>query len=364
MDKNCKCKNCKCNMNKEFLKNYLNAYAPVAQEWEGQKVWIDYVSKFVDYMNSDNYGTAYGVINGSTKYKVVIEAHCDEISWMITNISTDGLISVTRHGGSDPAIALSKRVVIHTRKNGRVEGVFGWPAIHTRKTADEKAPKLEDLFIDIGVKKKKKVLAQGVEVGNIITFNDPFEEIGDYYVGRSLDNKIGGYIIAEVARRIKENQIPLPYDLYIVNSVQEEVGLYGAKMIAETIKPDLALVHDVCHHTNTPGLNKNKDCDVKSGSGPALEHTAQNHRKVLDMIRDVADANNIPYQLEVGSYGNDTMGFFLANGGIPTAIMATPLKYMHTTVEMANKSDVDNCIELFYQVLVNLKPTSFKYYDF
>lgn len=363
-------------MSKQFLKDYINAYSPVAQEWEGQKIWADYLKPFVSEMHSDNYGTVYGIIkskvqdeieeNGGIfppeRYKVVIEAHCDEISWIITHIDTDGLVYVTKHGGSDAAIAPSKSVLIHTRKNGKVRGVFGFPAIHVRKTADEKAPKPENLWIDLGLADKKSVQEAGVEVGNVVTFEEEFSELGDFYCGKSLDNKIGGYIIAEVARKIKENNMPLPFDLYIVNSVQEEVGLLGAKNIAQKLKANVALVHDVCHATDTPQMSKIKNCDIKAGKGPTLEYASQNHRLLLDYIRDTAEKNKIKYQVEVGSQGNDTMGFFLADS--VTAIIASPLRYMHTTVEMVHKKDVKGAIELFYQCLLNMECRTWKYYDF
>jgi len=359
-------------MSKEFLKNYINAYSPVAQEWEGQKIWADYIKPYVHELHSDNYGTVYGVIKskvqdeneakGKPRYKVVIEAHCDEISWIITHIDADGLVYVTKHGGSDAAIAPSKKVLIHTRKNGKVSGVFGFPAIHVRKTVDEKAPKPENLWIDLGLSDKKAVQDAGVEVGNVVTFEEEFSELGDFYCGKSLDNKIGGYIIAEVAKKLNEKEMPLPFDLYIVNSVQEEVGLLGAKNIAQALKADVALVHDVCHATDTPNMSKVKNCDIKSGKGPTLEYAPQNHRMLLDFIRDTADKNKIKYQVEVGSQGNDTMGFFFANS--VTAIIASPLRYMHTTVEMVHKKDVKSAIELFYQCLLNMKCQSWKYYKF
>ena len=350
------------NASKEFLHDYINAYAPVAQEWEGQKVWIDYLKPFVHEMDSNNYGTAFGIIRGKGKnlQKVVIEAHCDEISWIISYIDGDGLIYVSRNGGSDSMIAPSKKVLIHTRKNGKVPAVFGFPAIHTRDTSGDKGLKPENLFVDAGVDSKEELSKLGVEVGNIITFDETFQELGDYYVGKSLDNKIGGYIIAEVARRISEEGVKLPYDLYIVNSVQEEVGLLGARQIAQELKADVALVHDVCHSTNTPGISKIKSGDIRAGKGPTLEYCNQNHRGLLEYIREVADNKSIPYQTEVGSQGNDTMAFFMAS--TVTAIIASPLKYMHTTVEMVHKKDVENAIELFYQCLVNYKPRSWKYF--
>lgn len=352
---------------KKFLKEYLNTYSPVSQEVEGQKVWSEYLKNWVDELHSDSYGNVWGVIRAKDNpndYRVAIEAHCDEISWMVSHISEDGKISVNRFGGSDIQIAPSKKVVIHTRKNGMVPGVFGWPAVHLRKAKDP-VLELKNLHIDIGYDSKDKVKEAGIEVGNIVTFSDQFEIMGDYYVGKAIDNKIGGYIIAEVARKIKENNIELPYDLYIVNAVQEEVGLHGAKMVSQTIKPNVALITDVCHNTNTPGIDKKIDCDIKGGSGAVFEHTAQNHRMLIEMMREVADKENIPYQLEVGSYGNDTMGFFLSNGGTPTAIVATPLKYMHTTVEMAHKDDVKAVIDVFYHTLQKIENgQSFKYHNF
>jgi len=352
---------------KKFLESYLNAFSPVSEEIEGQKIWCSYIKDWVDEVVSDNYGTVYGIkrgkLEGKDPYKVVIEAHSDEISWIISNITKDGFIYLNKHGGSDVQIAPSKRVVIHTRKNGLVPGAFGWPAVHIRKS--DTSPSIKNIFVDLGVDSDEKVKDLGVEVGNIVTFDDPFTTMGDYYVGRSLDNKIGGYIIAEVARKLQENEVDLPYDLYVVNSVQEEVGLYGAKMIAQTIKPNLAIVTDVCHITNTPMVDSNTEGDIKGGEGPVLAYTAQNHRKLIELIRNTGDKEKIKYQLSVGSYGNDTMGFFLANGGIPTTIISTPLKYMHTTVEMAHKKDVEAVIDLFYHTLQNIEYGQiFKYHHF
>tara|TARA_R110000782_G_scaffold869_3_gene3115 strand:+ start:5752 stop:6822 length:1071 start_codon:yes stop_codon:yes gene_type:complete len=344
--------------NKEFLYKYLNAYSPVGQEEEGQAIWRDYVEEFASEMYTDAYGTSVGTLlgttNKSTALNVVIEAHCDEIAWIITNIESDGMIRVKRHGCSDNMIAPSKTVMIHTHKGTKVNGVFGWPAIHTRKAFVEMGPDQHELWVDTGLSNKKAVKKAGVEVGNLITFDDQFHEMGDFYVGRSLDNKIGGYIIAEALRKIVENNIKLPYNLHVVNSVQEEVGLFGARKIAKVLQADLALVHDVCHSTDTPKINKAKDGDNKAGSGPCIEYTSQNHRGINKMLRKVAGANKIPVQLTVGSMGNDTVAFFMEN--TPTAIVATPLRYMHTTVEMANRKDVKAAIELFIKFLQELTP--------
>ena len=344
--------------NKIFLYNYLNAFAPVAQETEGQQIWTDYVEPFADEIYKDAYGTVVATrlttSNNHSALNVVIEAHCDEIAWIITHIEGDGMIRVKRHGGSDNMIAPSKTVMIHTHNGTKVRGVFGWPAIHTRDSYTSMGYDQHELWVDTGLKTKKAVTKAGIEVGNLITFDDQFHEMGDFYVGRSLDNKIGGYIIAEALRKIAEDCVVLPYNLHVVNSVQEEVGLHGAKKIAKHLKADLALVHDVCHATDTPKIDKAKDGDNKAGDGPCLEYTSQNHRGINKMLREVAKDNKLPVQLTVGSMGNDTMAFFMEN--TPTAILATPLRYMHTTIEMADKKDVKNCIKLFVEFLKELTP--------
>jgi putative aminopeptidase FrvX len=336
----------------QFLHKYLNAYAPVAQESDGQQVWCDYVKQWVDFMKQDAYGTSYGVIKGhgaGQLPKVVIEAHCDEIAWIITNIEEDGYVRVRMHGGSDNMIAPSKTVLIHTHDGKQVPGVFGWPAIHTRAKRKDLGYADHELWVDTGIGDKVAVEAAGVEVGCLITFDDQLRTMGDYYVGRALDNKIGGFIIAEVARLIRDFKLELPYDLYIVNSVQEEVGLFGAKKIAKELQADLALVTDVCHNTKTPKMDLAKHGPVEGGKGPSLEYASQNHRDILNMLREVAIKHDIPLQHHVGSYGNDTVAFFLEN--TPTAILGMPLKYMHSTVEMAHKEDVELTIQLYIEFL-------------
>ena len=190
----------------DFLEKYLNNAAPTGYEWDGQKLWMDYLKPYVDEFITDTYGTAVGVINPEAKYKVVIEGHADEISWYVNYISDNGLIYVIRNGGSDHQIAPSKVVNIHT-KNGIVKGVFGWPAIHTRNRAKEEAPKPDNICIDIGAKDKDEVLKMGVHVGCVITYPDEFHILnGEKFVCRALDNRMGGFMIAEVARLLKENK--------------------------------------------------------------------------------------------------------------------------------------------------------------
>ncbi|WP_343303146.1 M42 family metallopeptidase [Chitinophaga niabensis] len=351
-----------------FLKTYLNNPSPTGFEKEGQKLWLEYLKPYIDDTIVDPYGSAVGVINPDAAFKVVIEAHADEISWFVNYISPEGLIYVIRNGGSDQAIAPSMRVNIHTAA-GSVKAVFGWPAIHTRLRSSgdgkEPHPKVENIFLDCGARSRKEVEDLGIHVGCVVTFDDGFEELNyDYFICRALDNRIGGFMIAEVARLLKENKQRLPFGLYIVNAVQEEVGLRGAEMIAKRIKPNVAIITDVTHDTTTPMINKNIEGEIKCGGGPSITYGPAVHNILRDLIIKTAQKEKIPYQLHAvsRSTGTDTDAFAYSNDGTPSALISIPLRYMHTTVEMIKKDDIESTIQLIYQTLLNITPkTNFQY---
>ena len=337
----------------KFLSDYINVASPTGFESSGQKLWLDYIKPYIDDYIVDTYGTVVGIINPNEKYKVVIEAHADEISWFVHYITKEGYIYLRRNGGSDHQIAPSKRVNIHTSK-GIVKAVFGWPAIHTRDRANEKSPKPENIFLDCGCNSKEEVEKLGVHVGCVVTYEDNFLKLNDsMYVGRALDNRIGGFMIAEVARILKENKIKLPFGLYITNAVQEEVGLRGAQMIVETIKPNVAIVTDVCHDTTTPMMNKIKQGDQKCGRGPVVFYGPAVQNNLLNKVINVAEENKIKFQRGAVSRatGTDTDAFAFATGGVASALISLPLKYMHTTVETVSKNDVESVIKLIYFLL-------------
>jgi putative aminopeptidase FrvX len=341
----------------KFLYQYLNNPSPTGFESNGQKIWLNYVKPYIDEYFVDTYGTAVGVINPAAQYKVVIEAHADEISWFVHYITKEGFIYLRRNGGSDHQIAPSMRVNIHTDK-GIVKGVFGWPAIHVRDAAKEEAPSLKNIFLDIGCKSSKEVEDLGVHVGCVVTYEDELMELNDrFYVGRALDNRIGGFIIAEVARLLKENRDKLPFGLYIVNAVQEEVGLNGATMIARKIKPDVAIVTDVCHDTQTPMMNKITSGDISCGKGPVVSYAPAVQNNLLKLVIDAATKNKIDFQRQAASRatGTDTDAFAYATDGIASVLISLPLRYMHTTVETVHKQDVEQVIKLIYQSLKAIK---------
>src|SRR6188768_1538545 len=342
---------------KQFLYEYLNNASPTGFETSGQQIWLDYIKPYIHEYITDVYGTVVGVINPKASYKVVIEAHADEISWFVNYITDDGYIYVRRNGGSDHQIAPSMRVNIHTEK-GIVEGVFGWPAIHVRDAAKEETPNLKNIFIDIGAESKKEVEALGVHVGCVITFQDELMELNkNWLVGRALDNRMGGFMIAEVTRRLFENKKKLPFCLYIVNAVQEEIGLRGAEMISRRLKPDLAICTDVTHDTQSPMYNKRESGNLKCGLGPVVCYGPAVQNNVLKMIIQVAQKKKIAFQRQAvsRSTGTDTDSFAYSAEGVASALISLPLKYMHTTVEMVHKDDVESVISLIYEFLLQLK---------
>src|SRR6187399_1707189 len=351
-----------------FLKNYINTASPVGFESGGQKVWLEYIKPFVDTHFVDPYGTAVAVINPDESFKVVIEAHADEISWFVNYINDQGLIYLKRNGGVDHQIAPAMRVLIHGKK-GLVKAVFGWPAIHTRHAGSEPKepqPKPDNLFLDCGARNKKEAEALGIHIGAVASYEEGFDELAyNYLIGRAFDNRIGGFMIAEVARLINQNKKKLPFGLYVVNAVQEEIGLRGAEMIARRIKPNIALVTDVTHDTHTPMINKHVEGDIICGKGPSLAYAPAVHNKLLSFVEDIATKKKIPVQWRAlsRSTGTDTDSFAYSNDGCPSVLISIPLRYMHTTVEMIHRDDIENTIRLMYETLLGLTPkTNLNYF--
>ncbi len=347
---------------KEFLYRYLNNSSPTGYESSGQKIWLEYLKPYIDDYIVDAYGSVAAIINPGQDYRVVIEDPSDEISWYVNYITPEGFIYVCRNGGSDHQIAPSKRVNIYTEK-GIVKGIFGWPAIHVREPGKEEPPTLKNIFIDIGASYKKEVEKMGVHVGCVITYEDELIEMNEkFLVGRALDNRIGGFMIAQVARLLIETGVKLPYSLYIVNSVQEEIGLRGAEMISRKIKPDAAIITDVCHDTTTPMMDKKVQGEIACGKGPVLSYAPAVQNNVLKLIIQTAEKEKIEFQRLASSRstGTDTDAFAYSAEGVPSALISLPLRYMHTTNETVHKDDIENVVWLMYHKLKNIK----KHQDF
>ena len=366
-------------MNKKFLLKYLNTDSPSTFEVEGQKVWLKELESLADEVITDNYGNVALLIKGKSSklempdgsmvdvenpFKVVIDAHADEIGWVVKDITDDGFIKVHRNGGTDNDITPGMSVKILT-DNGKVDGFFGSPAIHLKDKDKTAKIKQEELSIDVGVLTKKEVEKLGIEIGCFIVVNREAKIMNKkFVVGKSLDDKIGGFIHSEVLKKLKKDKIKLPYDLYIVNSVQEEVGLRGARMITETIKPDVAIAFDVTFDTSTPGIDKGKHGDYKVGEGIVLRQGSDVHNNFIKLLKGVAKKNDINYKIQVGgSGGTNTFAYYLSNGGVVTATLSIPLRYMHTQNEMVMLDDVKTAVNFYVKALQKIKNNhNFKYF--
>jgi endoglucanase len=283
------------------------------------------------------------VLNKGGGPRVMLAAHADEIAMAVNYIDDNGFIYVRKMGGVDAAITKAQRIVIHTR-NGAVKGVVGNVAPHLMKLeGDPKLPKIHEIFIDIGVSKRKDA-EKIVRVGDPITLADEFDILrGDLAVARAFDNRIGTFAVAETLRLLRESKVKLNVEVCAVSNVQEEVGLLGARQIAYSLHPEMALVVDVTHATDYPTVSKQQHGDIKIGKGPALTHGGCNHPEVVKRLEEIAVKKKIPLQHEAMSAtsGTDTDAIFWTRGGIASGLISLPNRYMHSPVEVVSLKDLE-----------------------
>ena len=331
-----------------FLEKLVNTPSPTSYETRGQRVWLDYVKEFADDTSHDAYGNCVATLNKGGSPRIMLAGHADEIALSVNYIDDNGFIWVKRMGGVDAIVSKAQRVTVHTRK-GAVLGVIGNPPPHMKKVDGEpKVPKIHELFIDIG-SNSRKAAEKRVRVGDPITVNQKFEILhGNLAVARAFDNRIGTWAVAEALRLLAGSRKKLNAEICAVSNTQEEVGLFGARQIAYSLKPDVALVVDVTHATDYPTINKTTHGDIKMGKGPTITHGVCNHPEVVRRVEEVASAAKIPLQHETVSAtsGTDTDVIFWTRGGIPSALISLPNRYMHSPVEVVNLKDLDQIAKL------------------
>ncbi len=341
----------------QFLQTLVNTPSPVGHEARGQRVWLDYAKQFADETYSDTYGNCVAVLNKGGGPRIMLAGHADEIAMAVNYIDDHGFLYVRRLGGVDPAITKAQRVVIHTR-NGPVKGVVGNVAPHLSKLEKErKVPEIQDLFIDIGVNSKKEALKL-VQIGDPITLANEFDLLrGDLVVARAFDNRAGTFAVIEALRLLTEQKGKLQAEVCAVSNIQEEVGLFGARQIAYSLKPDVALVVDVTHATDCPTVNKAMHGDIRIGHGPAITHGGCNHPEVIARIEQVAKKLKISLQHEAMSAtsGTDTDAIFWTRGGIASGLISLPNRYMHSPVEVVSLKDLEQIPKLLAGFALSLK---------
>jgi len=325
-----------------FLEQLINTPSPSGYESRGQRVWLDYAGQYAEETFSDAHGNCVAVLNKGGSPRIMLAGHADEIGLTVNYVNDEGFLYVRRIGGIDPAIIRAQRVVIHTRK-GPLRGVVGNVAPHLTKTdKDRKLPEMHDLFIDIGASSGKEASSL-VQIGDPITLVDAFELLrNDLAIARAFDNRVGTFAVAETLRLIHGNRARLKAEVCAVSNIMEEVGLFGARQIAYSLKPEIALVVDVTHATDVPTVSKPMHGDVRIGDGPTLTHGGSNHPEVVARLEEVARRRKIALQHETvsSSGGTDTDAIFWTRGGIPSALVSLPNRYMHSPVELVSLKDL------------------------
>ncbi len=328
----------------EFLEKLVNTPSPCSRELRGQKVWKEYVEKYADEVDSDDYGNVVARLNPGAKLKIVLAGHADEITMTVSYVTEKGYIYVRKIGGINPGIMPAQRVVIHS-SNGPVYGVVGCVAPHLSKgdASANKPPKISDLFIDIGASSKQEAL-KIIQIGDMITVDENFKQLNeDIAVARAFDNRTGTFSVAEALRILSENKQKLEVEVCAVSNIMEEVGCLGIRQIGYHLNPDVAIITDVTHATDYPTVSKEAHGEIYLGEGPTLTMGGGNHQVVLERLREVADKAKIPHQLEASSNtsGTDLDALFWTRGGIPCGLISLPNRYMHSPVEMIHLGDLE-----------------------
>ena len=324
---------------RRFLDDLLATASPSGFETPSQRVWVEYVEEFADEVRTDEYGNAVAVVEGGDP-TIALAGHTDEIGFLVRNIEDDGTLRLTSVGGSDRTVSKGQHVQIHT-DDGPVPGVIGQTAIHMRNGEDDGHDDIAEQFVDIGATDAEEA-TDLVERGDPVTFEQSVSDLENGRIAaRGLDNRIGVWAAAEGLRRAAE-QDPAA-TVVAVSTVQEELGLRGARMVGFDLAPDAAIATDVTHATDAPGTPADKAAGIDLGGGPVVARGSANHPVLVEAARDAAVEADIDVQLQAtGSRtGTDADAFYTARGGIPSLNVGVPNRYMHTPVEVLDLADLD-----------------------
>ncbi len=327
-----------------FLEDLLGTATPSGFEAAGQRRWVEYVAEFADEVRTDDYGNAVAVLEGGDP-AVALAGHGDEIGFMVRDIEESGAVRMTAIGGSDRTVSKGQHVQIHT-DDGPVPGVVGQTAIHLRDREDDSVDDIAEQHVDIGADDAEEA-ADLVERGDPITFDQTVTELANGRIAaRGLDNRIGIWAAAEGLRRAAETGAEAT--VYAVSTVQEEVGLQGAKMVGFDLAPDAAVATDVTHATDAPGTPGERETGVELGAGPVVARGSANHPRVVEAVREAAEEADIDVQLQAAGSrtGTDADAFYTSRGGIPSLNLGVPNRYMHTPVEVLDLDDLDAAADL------------------
>lgn len=343
---------------KEFLKELLHQCGPSGFEEEAQSVWCNRTSKYADHMNRDVMGNSVAILNKDAKFRIMLAGHCDEIGFIITNISDEGFLYVEPIGGIDRKVIAGSSVLILGNKT-RTEGVIGKKAIHLEEDDDKgKALKIKDAFIDIGANNKKDA-QKVVAVGDAVSFTPNYTELRNgIFSSKGCDDKVGAFVVSEVIKILSKKRNQLKVGVWSTATVQEEVGLRGATTSAFGINPDVAFAVDVGFASDTPHSNKNELGDIQLGKGGVIHPGPSSNKVLYNLVKKTANKNKIPYQIQAygSTDGTDAGAMQLSRNGTATVLLSIPNRYMHTQVETCAFKDLENTAKLIAETILKIKP--------
>ena len=335
---------------REFLDELLSTHSPSGFESRGQRVWLDYVSGVADDVWTDAYGNAVAVVDGSGDGpEIAFTGHVDEIGFIVRDVTDEGFLRIGPIGGADRTVSKGQHVTVHA-DTGPVPGVVGQAAIHLRERDDEAYDDLEAQFVDVGATDAEEARSL-VRIGDPVTFSSGLQALhGTRLSARGIDNRVGVWAAAEGLRRAAESGVEAT--VYAVSTVQEEVGLQGARMVGYDLDPDAVVALDVTHATDTPAVSGERSGPVELGGGPVVSRGSTNHPVLVDLLCDAADAAGVDAQLQATGVrtGTDADAFYTSRSGIPSVNVGIPNRYMHTPVEVVDTDDLDATVALLGQV--------------
>ncbi|MCB0826558.1 MAG: M42 family metallopeptidase [Armatimonadetes bacterium] len=343
----------------DFLKSLCNTPSPSGYEERIAKVYADYTKTFADKVETDRHGNTTAILNPDAEQKIMLAGHMDEIGFQVSYIEDEGFLRFRGIGGHDMSIPLGQRVFIHT-DNGPIPGIIGRKPIHLLESTErDKTTPLHDMFIDIGAKKRDEIENE-IMIGDPITYQWEFEMLrNNRATARGFDNRVGSFAVAEALRLLKESgSLDSGVGVYAVATVQEEIGLRGARTAAHRIGAQSGLAVDVDFAIDHPGVSKSRygKCDL--GGGPSVTRGANINPVVFRTIMQASKEDEIPVQVsaEPGGTGTDANAMQVAGDAMATGLVGIPLRYMHTPVELLSLDDVENCAKLMAGYCKRVKP--------
>ncbi|HSW45938.1 MAG TPA: M42 family metallopeptidase [Phycisphaerae bacterium] len=339
----------------DFLRNMLETPSVSGFEQPVARLIRNRMKRCADEITTDVHGNTIVTLNPRGRPRIMLAGHYDQIGLMVQYITDDGFVTFATVGGFDLTVLPGSRVTIHTR-NGPVEGVIGRKPIHLMKPEERTAPKIDiaDLWIDIGVRNKAEA-AEMVSVSDPVTYRLGVQRLGkDCVTSPALDDKVGAYVVMEAMRLLADRKPRCA--LFAVATVQEEIGLRGARTSSFGLDPHVGIAVDVCHASDNPGVEKKVHGEKGLGKGPVIERGANINPILCDLLIDTAKKKKIPYQLSAspGATGTDANPMQINRAGMATALVGLPNRYMHTSVEVCNLSDLDNAVRLIAETVARI----------